>query len=110
MSEGRRPDIDLEMIGIPVGARLTFKGREDEFCVVVENVSPCLVVYGEKVYKLTTAARKVLGLDSGQIVQTSHLWLYKGETLWDRRMRFECWHCTAGGERKDVDDRSKLEA
>lgn len=57
-----RPNVDLEMIGIPVGASLTFRGRDDVKCVVV-GLSPPEIVYEGKVVSLSRAAQEAYGKD-----------------------------------------------
>lgn len=85
-----RPNIDLEMIGIPVGATLTLRGRDDVKGVVV-GLSPPEIVYEGKVVSLSKAAERAYGKD--RVGTTIKQWLYEGETLWDRRQRFETYHC-----------------
>ena len=85
-----RPNIDLEMIGIPVGATLTLRGRDDVGCVVV-RLSPPGIVYEGEVVSLSRAAQRAFGKE--QIGTTIEQWLYMGETLGDRRRRFEAYHC-----------------
>ena len=52
-----RPKIDLELIGIPVGATLTLRGRDDVNCVVI-GLSPPEIVYEGKVVSLSKAAER----------------------------------------------------
>ena len=52
---GRRLDLDLEMIGVPVGAtlRLELSSGEKVTCIVVQQSSPPQVVYEGEVMTLT---------------------------------------------------------
>ena len=47
-----RPRIDLEIVGIPVGATLTLRGRDDVACVVV-CLNPPRIAYGDEVVSLS---------------------------------------------------------
>ena len=85
-----RPRIDLEMIGIPVGATVTLRGRDDVVCVVVGLNPPRILYEGEEV-SLSRAAQRAYGRD--QVGTTIDQWLYGKETLGDRRRRFEAYHC-----------------
>ena len=85
-----KPKIDLEMIGIPVGATVTLRGRDDVACVVV-GLNPPRIVYGGESVSLSRAAQKAYGKE--QIGTTIEQWLYEGESLGDRRRRFEAYHC-----------------
>lgn len=84
-----RPWIDLEMIGIPLGAVLTHADRPSETCVVVQ-LSPPRVVFRWEVLSLTDAATKAY--DGKYEAKTVAVWLYNGESLQDRRNRFESYH------------------
>ena len=85
-----RPKINLEMIGIPVGATLTLRGRDDVSCVVVA-LNPPEIVYGDEVVSLSKAAQRAYGKE--RVGTTIEQWLYEGETLGDRRRRYEAYHC-----------------
>ncbi len=85
-----RPDIDLEMIGIPVGATLTLRGLDDIECVVV-RLSPPGIVYEGEVVRLSRAAQRAYGKE--RVGTTHEFWLYGGESLGERRRRFEAYHC-----------------
>ncbi|MDE0200506.1 MAG: hypothetical protein OXK78_20030 [Caldilineaceae bacterium] len=85
-----RPNIDLEMIGIPVGATLTLRRRDDVECVVV-GLSPPEIVYEGEVVSLSAAAERAYGKE--RVGTTIEYWLYKGESLGERRRRFEAYHC-----------------
>ena len=87
----RKPDIDLEMIGIPVGATLTFWTDADINCIVVQ-LTPPRVVFNEEVLNLTEAARRAAGASLGSTMQPAVNWLYQNKRLFDRRKRFEDYH------------------
>ena len=85
-----RPRIDLEMVGIPVGATLTLRGRDAVACVVV-CLNPPRIAYGDEVVSLSRAAQRAYGKE--QVGTTIEQWLYEGESLGDRRRRYEAYHC-----------------
>ena len=85
-----RPRIDLEIVGIPVGATLTLRGRDDVSCVVVA-LNPPEIVYGDEVVSLSGAAERAYGKE--RVGTTIEYWLYRGESLGERRRRFEAYHC-----------------
>ena len=85
-----RPNIDLEMIGIPIGATVTLRGRDDVACVVV-GLNPPRIVYGDEVVSLSRAAQRAYGKE--RVGTTIEKWLYGDESLGDRRRRFEAYHC-----------------
>ena len=89
----KRPRINLEMIGVPVGTILTLAGNEDITCVVCQQY-PARVVYEGEVTSLSDSARRASELAFN--VQGSIYWQYEGETLQARRERFEKYH--TGGE------------
>ena len=89
----KRPRINLEMIGVPVGTILTLAGNEDITCVVCQQY-PARVVYEGEVTSLSDSARRASKLEFP--VQGPVYWKYEGETLQARRERFEVYH--SGGE------------
>ena len=90
----KRPRINLEMIGVPLGAVLTLAENENITCVVSQQY-PAQVVYEGEVTSLSDSARRASKLAFS--VQGSIYWKYGGETLQARRDRFEVYH--SGGER-----------
>ena len=74
----RRANVDFETLGIPVGAELTFAGREEITCRVVQ-LRPPRVEYNGKILSLSAAAQKVLGVEYG--VNGTLYWMYQGETI-----------------------------
>ena len=85
-----RPWLDLEMIGIPLGALLVHVDRPHETCIVV-GWNPARVAFRGEVLSLTAAATKAY---NGKFEATTPaaLWKYNDETLQDRRHRFEEYH------------------
>ena len=88
---GIRPPINLEFIGVPIGAILTLADRTDVSVVVVRQYPP-RVAYEEQVVSLTQAAKRAYGTPDDETIQATLYWQYEGESLWDRRMRFEKYH------------------
>lgn len=86
-----RYDLRLDMIGIPMGATLTFVGKPHEECVVV-GVNPIRLVYNETVYTMTTLVREVMDTPEHIAPQPTQNLVYNGETLSERRDRFEEYH------------------
>ena len=60
-----RPRIDLETVGIPVGATLTLRGRDDVACVVV-CLNPPRIAYGDEVVSLSRAAPESVWQGTGR--------------------------------------------
>ncbi len=89
----KRPRLNLEMIGVPLGAVLTLAENENINCVVCQQ-SPARVVYEGEVTSLSDSARRASKLEFN--VQGSLYWKYEGETLQARRLRFEVYH--SGGD------------
>ena len=85
-----RPRIDLETVGIPVGATLTLRGRDDVACVVV-CLNPPRIACGDEVVSLSRAAQRAYGKE--RVGTTIEYWLYRGESFGERRRRFEAYHC-----------------
>lgn len=84
----RRSRFNFAMVGIPIGAELYFSRNEDIKAKVL-NTHPTdtsIEVDGEKT-NLSRSAQKILGLSYG--VAGTDYWMYEGETLDERRRRFE---------------------
>ena len=81
------------MIGVPSGAVLTLVDNENITCIVCQQ-SPARVVYEGEVTSLSDSARRACKFEFP--VQGSLYWKYEGETLQERRIRFEAYH--SGGE------------
>lgn len=85
----RRPDLQLDMIGIRLGDVLTLYDAPEETCIVI-RLSPPRVVYRDQAMYLTEAANLAAG---GTFNDPSGWWTLEGETLRTRRARFERYHC-----------------
>ena len=83
----RRPNIDLEKIGIRLGDTLELVGREGVSCIVV-GLQPPLVVHDGAVKSLSAACADAYGFR----YSPGRSWAYNGETLRDRRRRFAAYH------------------
>lgn len=83
-ARSRRSAFNFKMVDILPGSELSFVNDEAIKTKVVDAKS---VEYEGNVYSTSSLAQKLLGLDypvAGPIY-----WLYEGETLYDRRMRYE---------------------
>src|SRR5438445_5238940 len=80
----RRAAFNFKMVEIPVGAELVFGRDETKTAKVIDNRS--IEFEGEST-SLSSAAQKILGCDYG--VAGPDYWMYQGETLDERRRRFE---------------------
>ena len=89
-----RPRINLEMIGVPLGAVLTLAENEEITCVVCQQY-PAQVVYEGEATSLSDSARRASKLEYP--VQGPIYWKYEGETLQGRRVRFEAYHSGGNG-------------
>lgn len=83
-----RPDIDLEMIGVPVGAELVHVKDLKLKCIVIKLSDRPLVVCEGEILTLTAAAKKRTYSDT----RGPEFWKYGKETLQERRERFEEYH------------------
>lgn len=89
MTSRKRPALDLEFIGVPIGSTLEYDGDRKVTCMVVSQRSPVQVVYGQEVETLNSLTKRLTGTEAPN--PATH-WLYDGDTLWNRRMRFEDYH------------------
>ena len=80
----KRERFNFNMVEIPVGAELTFSRDEQVKAKVVDNK---LIEFNGEVTSLSKSAQEILGYD--YVVAGTEYWMYDGETLWDRRDRFE---------------------
>ena len=80
----RRAVFNFKMVDIPVGAELIFSRGENIKAKVIDNRS---IEYNGEITSLSTSAQKILGYDYG--VAGTDYWMYEGETLDERRRRFE---------------------
>ena len=87
MTTQREPNIDLEMIGVPMGAILTLRGHPHRTCIVVQLNGPPRVAHAGTIQSLSAAAMSALQLHRPP--NGALHWEYNGETLQARRERYE---------------------
>lgn len=80
----KRSRFNFKMVDIPVGAELAFDRDINIKAKVVDNH---LIEYNGEVISLSQAAQKILSTNY-PVAGTDH-WTYEGETLDERRWRFE---------------------
>ena len=80
----RRAVFNFEMVDIPVEAELVFSRDENIKAKVIDNRS---IEYNSKTTSLSDSAREILGYDYR--VSGTLYWMYRGETLDERRRRME---------------------
>ena len=74
--------VDIERLGIPVGAEFTFVDREEITCRVFQ-LKPLRVEYNGEILSLSAAARIVLCV--AYSVNGTLYWMYQGKTIWEWR-------------------------
>lgn len=84
----RRPGFNFSMVGIKPGSILTFSLDETITCKVHDAKK---VEFGGEVVSLSDAAMQVLKLKglNWKAVSGPGIWMYEGETLYERRIRME---------------------
>lgn len=82
-----RSKFNFEMVGIPIGAELYFSRDENLKAKVIDTHSTNSIEFNGKKTSLSRSAQKILGYDYG--VAGTDYWMYEGETLDERRRRFE---------------------
>lgn len=80
----RRAVFNFKMVEIPPGSELIFVNDENIKAKVLDNRS---VEYNGEITSLSSAAQKALGVEWP--AQGPIYWMYQGETLDERRRRFE---------------------
>ena len=83
----RRGRFNFGMVGIPIGAELTFSRNEDIKAKVVDTHATDSIEVNGEITSLSRSAQKILGFDYG--VAGTDYWMYEGETLDERRRRLE---------------------
>lgn len=83
-ARSRRAAFNFSMVDIPIGAELSFANDETIKSKVVDSRS---IEFNGKTTSVSKAAQDILGLDYG--VAGTVYWLYNGETLDERRRRYE---------------------
>lgn len=79
-----RAIFNFKMVDISVGAELIFSRDENIKARVVDNRS---IEYNGEITSLSKSAQKILGYDYG--IAGTDYWMFEGETLDERRRRFE---------------------
>ena len=82
-----RSRFNFGMVDIPVGAELTFSRDENIRARVVDLHSTNSIEFNGEITSLSRSAQRILGFDYG--VAGTDYWMYEGETLDERRRRFE---------------------
>lgn len=82
-----RSKFNFGMVDIPIGAELYFSRDESIKAKVVDTHSKNSIEFNGEVMSLSRAAQNILGFDYG--VAGTDYWMYEGETLDERRRRFE---------------------
>jgi hypothetical protein len=82
-----RSRFNFEMVKIPVGAELYFSRDENIKAKVVDTYAANSIELDDKKTSLSRSAQKILGYQYG--VAGTDYWMYEGETLDERRRRFE---------------------
>lgn len=87
----RRSRFNFEIVGIPVDAEIYFSRDENIKAKVINSHSINSIEFNGKITSLSRSAQEILGYSYG--VAGTDYWMYEGETLDERRNRFE-----SGGE------------
>jgi len=80
----KRAKFNFNMVDIPVGAELIFSRDENVKAKVLDNHS---IEFNGEITSLSSSAQKILDYDYG--VAGTDYWMFEGETLDERRKRFE---------------------
>lgn len=80
----RSPNTRFSNLNVPIGAELTFVKDSNITCKVIDDTNQ--VQYGGKAWAISTLAIYLLG---GSSVNGFHYFDYRGETLWERRLRLQ---------------------
>ena len=83
----RRGRFNFGMVDIPMGAELVFSRDENIKAKVINTHSTDSIEFNGEITSLSRSAKKILGYDYG--VAGTDYWMYEGETLDERRRRFE---------------------
>lgn len=83
----RRERFNFELAKIPLDAEIYFSRDESRKAKVVDLHSVKSIEYNGKITSLSTSAQEILGVTYG--VAGTDYWMYEGETLDERRRRFE---------------------
>jgi hypothetical protein len=80
----RRSIFKFSIVDIPVGSELIFGRDENQKAIVIDDR---YIEFNGKKTSLSTSAQEILGYEYG--VAGTDYWMYEGETLDERRRRFE---------------------
>lgn len=83
----RRGRFNFEMVKMPLGTEIYFSRAEDIKAKVIDLHSAKSIEYNGEVTSLSLSAQNILGYSYG--VAGTDYWMYEGETLDERRRRFE---------------------
>ncbi|MDD5528147.1 MAG: GIY-YIG nuclease family protein [Patescibacteria group bacterium] len=83
----RRGRFNFGIVDIPIGAELVFSRDENTKAKVIDIYSTDSIEVNGEITSLSRSAQKILGYDYG--VAGTDYWMYEGETLDERRRRFE---------------------
>jgi T5orf172 domain len=83
----RRGRFNFELAKISLGAEIYFSRDENKKAKVVDLYSVKSIEYNGMITSLSTSAQEILGVSYG--VAGTDYWMYDGETLDERRRRFE---------------------
>lgn len=83
----RRARTTFKMLNIPVGTELEFAKDANIKCIVVDDINT--VKYNGENFSISNLAWKLSGRSRDTGVNGFYEFLYKGERLWDLRMRLE---------------------
>lgn len=87
-----RSRFNFAMVNIPIGAELYFSRNENLKARVVDTHSANSIEFNGETTSLSRSAQKILGYEYG--VAGTDYWMYDGETLDERRRRFESGEVT----------------
>ena len=82
-----RGRFNFEMVKIPVGAKLYFSRDKNIKAKVIDTRATSSIEFNNKKMSLSRSAQKIL--DYKYSVMGTDYWMYEGETLDERRRRFE---------------------
>jgi hypothetical protein len=83
----RRGRFNFEIVKIPLGAEIYFSRDESKKAKVVDLHSSKSIEFNDQITSLSDSARILLGVNYG--VAGTDYWMFEGETLDERRRRFE---------------------
>ena len=82
-----RGRFNFEMVKIPLNSEIYFSRDNSKKAKVIDLHASKSIKYNDEITSLSTSAQKILGYNYG--VAGTDYWMYEGETLDERRRRFE---------------------